>query len=86
MQKIQAIFEEARISEKSFGSSLLIEESDAPVISHSERTSQSAIWWRFKKSFRSAIAAFLSLSLFLCRNSSPKIRAITGQNLFCACM
>ena len=86
MQKMWAIFDAARISEKSFGSSLLIEESDAPVISHSERTSHSAILWRFKKAIRSAIAAFLSLSLFLCRNSSSKIRAITGQNLFCACM
>ena len=43
MQKMCAIFEEARISEKSLGISFLMEESDAPVISHSERTSQIAM-------------------------------------------
>lgn len=43
MQKMRSIFDEARISEKSFGISFFMEESDAPVISHSRRTSHSAM-------------------------------------------
>lgn len=86
VQKTRSIFAFPKISEKSLGTAFFIDESEAPLISHSLRTSHSAILCRRRNSRRSAIAFSLSGLPFPTENCSPKRAGMIFQNRFCGCM